>query len=664
MAARWVRYALAAALGVTFACAALLYGPMHWLGAVSATAMAGPGRWRLGGAVGVLLVGAWTFTRFILATRAATASFGAEADAQAALALQGASVAFGALVLGVGALGLAPETRWARGARVGTALAVCGWAATAYLACAGAGVHAALAPLSPAQALRTWGPAAGALAAALFITARCHPRAWLGALLVPGLFFGLARPDPTTPALPPAALRGEALDGARTRPQREGAIVEVPTAGAWRLAAPSFPVAPGRDALPGKDAPSTSRVSRRVALVPGFAVPAVTTRPQRVASWLVPPAGEPTTLDRGWTPAPELDATTLRTSLLAAAGFLERNQLPGGKFTYIVRGPSGEAGPGYNYPRHAGTTWFLARVAVAFTDTPARSAALAALQHLEDVSGETPGGRAFILDPTRKDGRAWIGTTALAVLAVETLAEADRPPTWTGWTRQVIASVGADGKVRGEIRTASGEFVDEDANAYGQGQVMLALAAIARAPGEPAAEDAVDALRRASAYVGGVGYYGLAEPPWVADEHWMCLAAHGIHALNALGGPPVEAAGPDGVCRTYAATEALSAPPRGAGLPPSAGPGGGAAEAIVARAWDHPSASMTTASLDYARLFLGSQYQPGDAPMLARPDRLLGGFRDGTYDLDVQIDAVQHIGGALLGTLAILEGQDGPGRMP
>jgi len=664
VAARWVRLALAAAIGLTFACAAVLYGPVHWLGVAAAAAMAGPGKLRRGGAVGVLLVAAWTFARFALATRSATASFGAEADAQAAGALQGASATLGVVVVAVGALGFLPERRWVRGAAVGTVVAACAWAVAAYLVCAGAGVQAALAPLAPAQSLRTWGPATGALAVALFVTARCPPRAWLGALLVPGLLLALPRPDPSPPAPAPDALRGGALPGAHTRAQREGAIVEVPAAGAWRLTAPSFPVAPGRDALAGKDAPSTSRVSRRVALVPGFPVPTVTSRPTRVASWLVPQAGEPTALDRGWTPAPDLDATAIRTSLLAAAGFLERNQLPGGKFTYIVRGPSGEAGPGYNYPRHAGTTWFLARIAVAFTDAPARSATLAALQHLEDVSGETPDGRAFILDPTRKDGRAWIGTTALAVLAVETLAEANRKPTWTGWTRQVIASVGPDGKVRGEIRTASGEFVDDDANAYGQGQVMLALAAVARSPREPAAADAADALRRASAYVGGVGYYGLAEPPWVADEHWMCLAAHGIRALNALGGAAVETAGPDGVCRTYAATEALSAPPRGAGLPPSAGPGGGAAEAIVARAWDYPSARMTAASLDYAQLFLGSQYQPGDAPMLARPERLLGGFRDGTYDLDVQIDAVQHIGGALLGTLALLEGKDGPGRMP
>ncbi len=665
MRPRWVRLALSIATGGIFAGAALLYAPAYWLGAVSALGMAGPGRWRRAGAVGVLAAGAWTFARFVLATRAATANFGPEADAQAAVALQGAGAALAGLVVVVAALGFAPEERLrGRSAALGAVGAACAWGAAAYLLCAAVGVHAALAPLSSAQVVRTWAPGVAAGAIALFVTARSSRLAALGPLLVPGLLLLRARPDDTDTAPSARGIEAGEVQRTRARAQREGAIHEAPTPGPWRLAGEAFPIAPGRDALPGKDASSTARLGRRVEVVPGFPVPVVNTRPERVSSWLVIPGGEPALLDRGWTPAPALDAAAVRTSLLAASSFLERNQLAGGKFTYIVRGPSGDPGPGYNYPRHAGTAWFLARIAAAFTDEPARLGALAALQHLVDVSGRTSDGRAFVLDPTRKDGKAWIGTTALAVLAVETLAERDRPPEWAGWTRQVIASVGPDGKVRGEIRTGSGEFVDDDANAYGQGQVMLSLAAIARAPGEPDAAAAIEALERASAYVGGVGYYGLADPPWVADEHWMCLAAHGIHALNALGGVAVDTAGPDGVCQTYAATEALSAPPAGAGLPPSAGPGGGAAEAIVARAWDRPGAGMTAASLDYARLFLASQYQPGDAPMLARPERLLGGFRDGTYDLDVQIDAVQHIGGALLGTLALLEGVDGPGRLP
>ena len=91
---------------------------------------------------------------------------------------------------------------------------------------------------------------------------------------------------------------------------------------------------------------------------------------------------------------------------------------------------------------------------------------------------------------------------------------------------------------------------------------------------------------------------------------------------------------------------------------------GGAAEAVVARAWDTRSAWLTAASLDYGAFFLGCQYQPADTALLPDAGRLLGGFRDGPYDLDVQIDSVQHIGGALLGVLALLNDQDTPGTLP
>ena len=42
---------------------------------------------------------------------------------------------------------------------------------------------------------------------------------------------------------------------------------------------------------------------------------------------------------------------------------------------------------------------------------------------------------------------------------------------------------------------------------------------------------------------------------------------------------------------------------------------------------------------------------------------LLGGFRDNPYRLDVRMDAVQHIGSALLGVEALLD-EVRPGSLP
>ncbi|MEY3212516.1 MAG: hypothetical protein RIT28_2997, partial [Pseudomonadota bacterium] len=61
---------------------------------------------------------------------------------------------------------------------------------------------------------------------------------------------------------------------------------------------------------------------------------------------------------------------------------------------------------------------------------------------------------------------------------------------------------------------------------------------------------------------------------------------------------------------------------------------------------------------------LGNAYQAADAPFLGRPERLIGGFRDRPWRLMVQVDAVQHVGCALLGVEQLLRGEALPGAMP
>lgn len=565
--------------------------------------------------------------------RAVASGFGADTLAGADDALHAAAVGAAVVVTTAGLLGFVPERPLAGAIRRAADVATLAlWGGVAWLGSGAYFVHTALAPLTELQLLRVWGPAAGAMAALTYVGARAGRVRWLGGALVPLALLGRGGAEPAGAALPPGPV----------------AYTRAPLP--WRGPRAQYVVAPGRDTRPGEPTGRLGRGARRAAVVPGFPVPVSADAPVRVAA---------ADVDREWTPGPARTPATLRAAIAAGADFLHRNQQADGRFTYIVKGPGGEPGPGYNYPRHAGTAWFLARAAAALDDTGAADAARAALAHLDDVSETTADGRAFVLDPTRKDGKAWIGTTALAVLATRALGEPAEPH--AAWARQVVASVGPDGKVRGEVGVADGAFLDAEVNAYGQGQVMLALAVLV-----PDA-DATAALQRAASFVAGPGYYGVANPVWVGDEHWMCLAAHAMRTAAARTGVALDTRGPDGVCATYTAYAALDAPPPGAGLPPAAGPAAGAAEAIVARAWDTGSDRLTGAARDYAALLLASQYQPADRarlPDLPHADRLIGGFRDGAYDLDVQIDAVQHIGGALLGVLALDEGVDGPGRLP
>jgi hypothetical protein len=92
------------------------------------------------------------------------------------------------------------------------------------------------------------------------------------------------------------------------------------------------------------------------------------------------------------------------------------------------------------------------------------------------------------------------------------------------------------------------------------------------------------------------------------------------------------------------------------------------AEAVIARAELDRRAGREgpyrQRALDYASSLLANQYQVSDAPLLGKPAALIGGFRDTPWTLDVQVDAVQHIGCALMGAEQLLLDQDLPGAMP
>lgn len=341
----------------------------------------------------------------------------------------------------------------------------------------------------------------------------------------------------------------------------------------------------------------------------------------------------------GWSAPPPLTADAARQAALDGARMLIHHQDAAGRFAYVVGGPSGDELGGYNFPRHAGATWFLARVAVRTGDAEVRAGALAGLEYLVQNTTALDDGRAYVRDPTRRDKKVWVGTTALAVLA----AVAADHPVAERWGRFVADSVGPDGLVRGELELATQQFPPQDQNPYGQGQTTLALAALVRG-GHTQFRGALD---RAMTAVNGPYAPGGAGRLVVLDEHWACLAA--LAARDVSG----EAAGWP-LCRAYVANEANNTPSEGGGLYLSTGAAGGLAEAVVAAAVLDPAGPWRDSALAFGALFLRSAYRDGDAAFLGKPEALRGGFRDAPGDWDVRMDAVQHIGCALLGVEALL----------
>ena len=348
-------------------------------------------------------------------------------------------------------------------------------------------------------------------------------------------------------------------------------------------------------------------------------------------------------LSRTWAAAPATTSSNLRTVVVRAAHHLVRNMSEGGRFAYVVEGPSGRHGKGYNYPRHAGGAWYLAHVGRLTKDPDIQAGAHSACEFLATHSETLSDGGAYVLDPRRRDSKAWVGTTALALLAL--LDEGQHPDLARAYAQHIASSVDAEGVVRGDFDLVNKVWPDQDQVTYAQGQGLLALAAAVEA-----GIDVGDALDRAAHYV-DTDYWPLpAARMAILDEHWMCLAAERVGRVR-------ERASGDAVCRAWVDSRApiladsLLATPTGAA--------GAVAEAMVAAAQlDLVRGTVGRSfheALAYADLFLANAYQPEDAPFLEDPHRLVGGFRDRTWQLDVRVDAVQHIGFALLGVQGLLD---------
>jgi hypothetical protein len=370
--------------------------------------------------------------------------------------------------------------------------------------------------------------------------------------------------------------------------------------------------------------------------------------PTRFDSVLVDSAGTHP-MSGGWTRPADLSAQTALEAALAGGRMLARHQTPAGRYAYTVRGPSGKRQKkGYNFPRHAGTTWFLARLAARTGDPEIVTATAKGLAYMAANTNEIGDGRAYLADKRRRDGKAWAGTTALGALAATVAGHELAGP----YGRFLASSIDDHGQVRGEMDRKTGVFAAQKKNPYGQGQVVLALAALTR----DGHEELADAMERSAKYMDGDYAPGGAGRLVVLDEHWACISALAVR--DVLGTPHgLE------VCEAYLASKASTTPDSGSRIRPHAGAAGGLAEAVVAAAVLNPEGSYRDSALAYGQWFLRSAYTTADAAMLPRPRALLGGFRDTPYRLDVRMDAVQHIGCALLGIEALLS-EPRPGSLP
>lgn len=214
--------------------------------------------------------------------------------------------------------------------------------------------------------------------------------------------------------------------------------------------------------------------------------------------------------------ADALTADDVKTSILDGARYLARGITNDGHFRYLVDAASNKTLEGYDWPRHAGATYFL--VQAASLDPSLRSAALRALALLR-TSLVKCGAYQCV-----GEGEVFeIGSSALATVA---FAEAVR----TGLDPSLLPTVASLAHTLAFLQRPDGEFrhvIGADGTPqdvqylYFSGEATLALA---RAHTVTHEEPFLLGAERGLAHLVGPAWSFFGDRYYFGEEHWTCQA--------------------------------------------------------------------------------------------------------------------------------------------
>jgi hypothetical protein len=361
--------------------------------------------------------------------------------------------------------------------------------------------------------------------------------------------------------------------------------------------------------------------------------------------------------------SPQPDVATLRGAVLAAGNYLARQVNTDGRFRYEVDAIDGEVAPGYSWPRHAGSTWFLARAANREQDGYMWQKALLATSRLTNFASLRCGSNRCIGEGQRVD----LGSSALTLLAVCEMYTASLNPDWEPVIRELAAFIRSQQRPDGEFAHTydrqTSMPIDEQFPFY-SGEATLALSRSHLITHDP--RD-LEAAARALDYL-------VSRPPifltwryfW-RSEHWTCQAVTDLWTRKP------SPAGLD-FCLAWQRYNraATSRDPEYRGAAgrylfrsvPLTGTAS-TTEAAVATLALSRMASMEAKEVgelergirNSLTLLLRNQLTPGPEYLMKNPAAMRGGMPASTTDLRVRIDYVQHAGAAWLGYLAWLENE-------
>jgi hypothetical protein len=347
----------------------------------------------------------------------------------------------------------------------------------------------------------------------------------------------------------------------------------------------------------------------------------------------------------------------VREAVLNAARYLARNQKRDGSFRYEVDAMTGADSAEYNYPRHAGATYFLARAGNQLHDARLFRAARQAALFMKDRQTLRCGAHACVGEGEQVD----VGSSALALLTYVELLNG-------GATEFHDPALELAGFLRDQ-QLANGDFqhfysVKEQHPIniqveYYTGEAAFALSRVARVSAD--AKDLAAARRALSFLVARSPWFLGAHYFWGA-EHWTCQVLEDLWQRA----PDQRALR---FCLDWQAANRnlqLSSPPalaeydgglsRGPFVSPRLTPLASRLEAAVATLSVARGAGVSNAELalleaEIRRGFaflLRYQLMPGPSYLMPDPRAVIGGVPGSPVDLHVRIDYPQHAGDAWL----------------
>ncbi len=359
-----------------------------------------------------------------------------------------------------------------------------------------------------------------------------------------------------------------------------------------------------------------------------------------------------------------------RDAMIAAADYLARGVDDRGRFRYMVDAPRNHDMPGYDWPRHAGATYFLAQVASLTGDSGLSFAALRAAALMRDHA-MLPCGEHRCLGETDV---VEVGLTALGLLAFVEMARTKLDPAYALLVPELAAFLRGQQRPDGELM----HLYDRRARApidvqmlYTSGEAALALSRAHALLGDPRDMEAsvriVDRLVHGAWNFFGSRYY------W-GEEHWTCQAMDDLWPRAATLASQRTVRDALGFCLDWAAYgrklmygpsdtafDADGAYGFGPVVTPRLTPAGSRSEAGIATLDAGLRAGLPSSTLEPLEaqlrrslaMLLRHQLRPGPVHLFAEPEAVEGAMPGSEVDWALRIDYAQHTGSALVRWLAL-----------